>query len=64
MSSRIPHFHDASLFFDDDGKAYIFYGTGQLRELKPDLSDVMPGGVDMKIFEEIKRKMLYWKVVG
>ena len=35
LSSRIPHFHDASLFFDDDGKAYIFYGTGQLRELKP-----------------------------
>lgn len=56
LSSRIPHFHDASLFFDDDGKAYIFYGTGQLRELKPDLSDVMPGGVDMKIFERDKEE--------
>lgn len=43
-------------FFDDDGKAYIFYGTGQLRELKPDLSDVMPGGVDMKIFERDKEE--------
>ena len=56
LSSRIPHFHDTSLFFYDDGKAYIFYGTGQLRELKPDLSDVMPGGVDMKIFERDKEE--------
>ena len=51
LLSRIPHFHDASLFFDDDGRVYVFYGTGQLRELKPDLTDVLPGGVDMKIFE-------------
>lgn len=51
LVSRIPHFHDASLFFDDDGRAYIFYGTGQVRELKPDLTGVQSGGVDMKIFE-------------
>jgi beta-xylosidase len=51
LVSRLPHFHDASLLFDDDGRVYVFYGTGQLRELKPDLSDVQPGGVDMKIFE-------------
>ena len=51
LVSRPPHFHDASLFFDDDGKVYLFYGTGQLRELKPDLTDVQPGGIDMKIFE-------------
>lgn len=51
LVSRLPHFHDASLLFDDDGRVYIYYGTGQLRELKPDLSDVQPGGVDMKIFE-------------
>ena len=51
LVSRTPHFHDASLLFDDDGKVYVFYGTGQLRELKPDLTDVQPGGVDMKIFE-------------
>lgn len=51
LVARIPHFHDASLFFDDDGRAYIFYGTGDLRELKPDLTDVQPGGVNMKIFE-------------
>ncbi len=51
LVSRTPHFHDASLFFDDDGRVYMFYGTGQLRELKPDLSGVQPGGVDMRIFE-------------
>lgn len=51
LHSRLPHFHDASLFFDDDGCVYMFYGTGQLRELKPDLTGVKPGGVDMKIFE-------------
>lgn len=51
LVSRTPHFHDASLLFDDDGRVYMFYGTGQLRELKPDLSDVQPGGVDMRIFE-------------
>lgn len=51
LVSRTPHFHDASLFFDDDGRVYIFYGTGSLRELKSDLSGVQPNGVDMKIFE-------------
>lgn len=56
LVSRIPHFHDASLFFDDDGKAYIFYGTGQVRELKPDLTGVQPDGVDMKIFERDKEE--------
>ena len=29
----------------------MFYGTGRLRELKPDLTGVQPGGVDMQIFE-------------
>jgi len=52
LVSRISkHFHDASLFFDDDGRVYVFYGTGELAELKSDLSDVKPGGVNMKIFE-------------
>lgn len=49
--SRTPHFHDASLFFDEDGRVYVFSGTGSLRELKSDLSDVKPDGVNMKIFE-------------
>ena len=51
LLSRTQHFHDASLFFDDDGKVYLFYGTGQLRQLKSDFSDVESGGIDMKIFE-------------
>lgn len=51
LVSRIPHFHDASLLFDDDGRVYMFYGAGQVRELKPDLTDVMPGGVDARVFE-------------
>ena len=48
---RIPHFHDASLFFDDDGRAYVFYGTGEMKELLPDLSGVKEGGLSGKVFE-------------
>ncbi|MGM9712533.1 MAG: glycoside hydrolase 43 family protein [Prevotella sp.] len=51
LAHRIPHFHDASLFFDDDGRAYIFYGTGEMRELLPDLSGVKPGGRQARVFE-------------
>lgn len=51
LLSRPPHHHDASLFFDDDGRVYLFYGTGRLTELKPDLSDVLPGGTDCRLFE-------------
>lgn len=51
LVSRTPHFHDASLFFDDDGRVFVFSGTGSLRELNPDLSGVKEGGVDMRIFE-------------
>ena len=51
LHARMQHFHDASLFFDDDDRVYVFSGTGSLRELKNDLSDVKPDGVDMKIFE-------------
>ena len=51
LHSRIPHFHDASLFFDDDGRAYVFYGTGEMKELLPDLSGVKEGGLSGKVFE-------------
>lgn len=39
LLSRPPHFHDGSLFFDDDGKAYIFYGNqdGDVVELNSTL---------------------------
>ena len=48
--SRMRHFHDCSLFFDDDGRVYVVYGTGELMELKPDLSDVIEG-THMHIFQ-------------
>jgi beta-xylosidase len=45
-NSFAPALHDHSLFFDDDGKAYMLYGAGNLRlaELNPDLSGLKPGG--------------------
>ena len=43
IHSRMRHFHDCTLFFDDDGRVYVVYGTGELMELKPDLSDVIEG---------------------
>ena len=49
--SRMRHFHDCSLFFDDDGRVYVIYGTGELMELKPDLSDVIEGTY-MHIFQK------------
>ena len=51
LAHRIPHFHDASLFFDDDGRAYVFYGTGEMKELLPALSGVKEGGLSGKVFE-------------
>ena len=41
--SRMRHFHDCSLFFDDDNRVYVIYGTGEMMELKSDLSDVIEG---------------------
>lgn len=39
-----PSYHDHTLFFDDDGKIYLIWGSGQLSivELKEDLSGVKP----------------------
>lgn len=51
LHARTRHFHDADLLFDDDGRVYVFYGTGELTELEPDLSGVKEGGINMKIFE-------------
>ena len=48
--SRMRHFHDCSLFFDDDDRVYVVYGTGELMELKKDLSDVIEGTY-MRIFQ-------------
>ncbi len=37
-----PSYHDHSLFFDDDGKVYLIYGSGQIKlvELQDDLSGI------------------------
>ena len=35
LVSRPPHFHDSSFFIDDDGRVYMFYGTGDAVELNP-----------------------------
>lgn len=51
LVSRTDHFHDASLFFDDDGKVYVFYESGMIRELKSDLSGPKEGGIAQKLFE-------------
>lgn len=50
IHSRLPHFHDASLFFDDDGRVYVCYATGDICELSPDLKSVIPGS-RRKLFE-------------
>lgn len=51
LKTRSNHFHDASLFFDDDGKAYVFHGTGHLSELTDDLSGIKPGGINKIVFQ-------------
>ncbi len=51
LHSRLKHFHDASLFFDDDGRNYVFYGTGELQELNSDLTDIKEDGLNMVLFE-------------
>lgn len=47
---RLPHFHDASLFFDDDGTPYVAYGTGELVELTRNLRAIVPGS-HRRLFE-------------
>lgn len=39
IHSRLRHFHDAPLFFDDDDKAYVAFGTGNMVQLNADLTD-------------------------
>ena len=51
LHSRLPAYHDSSLFFDDDGRVYVFSGSGDITlvELEPDLSAEKPGGVHKKL---------------
>ncbi|MET4105490.1 glycoside hydrolase 43 family protein [Hymenobacter sp. UYP22] len=48
-----PSYHDHSLFFEDDGRAYMVYGAGMLRlvELTADLSGVKPGAREQVLIE-------------
>ena len=50
IHARLRHFHDATLFFDDDGTPYVFYGTGRMCQLNRDLTDVVEGS-DRQYFE-------------
>lgn len=43
IHSRLRHFHDATLFFDDDGTPYVFFGTGEMCQLTRDLKEVVEG---------------------
>jgi len=49
-----PSLHDNSLFFDDDGKAYMLYGSGRimLAELNDDLSGIREGATPQTIIED------------
>lgn len=48
-----PGLHDHSLFFDDDGRAYMLYGNKKLTlvELNDDLSGIKEGGVNQVVIE-------------
>lgn len=49
--ARPPHFHDGSLFFDDDDRVYICCEQGHLVELSPDLQGRKEGGIDTVLFQ-------------
>ena len=51
LHARLPHFHDSSLFFDDDGRAYVFHGTGQLTELNKELTDTLASSINLTVFQ-------------
>ncbi|KAF2515030.1 glycosyl hydrolase 43 family protein [Flavobacterium zhairuonense] len=48
-----PDYHDHSLFFDDDGKAYLVYGSSQIKlvELNDDLTGIKKGVSEKIIIE-------------
>ena len=49
LVSRLPHFHDCSLLFDDDGRTFVIYGTGRMCQLTADLQGVVEGS-DRQLF--------------
>ena len=45
IHSRLRHFHDATLFFYEDGTPYVFFGTGEMCQLTRDLKGVVEGSL-------------------
>ncbi|MBQ3873954.1 MAG: family 43 glycosylhydrolase [Bacteroidaceae bacterium] len=47
LHSRLPAYHDSSLFFDDDDRVYVFSGSGDIHlvELTQDLTAEKVGGI-------------------
>ncbi len=46
-------YHDASLFFDDDGRNYLVYGAGgtiKIKEFNSEMTDFKPGGAEKTLF--------------
>ena len=45
-------FHDMSFLFDDDGRAYLIYGNGDIRivELNENISGLKKGGINQLLF--------------
>ncbi|MFL6628019.1 MAG: glycoside hydrolase 43 family protein [Burkholderiaceae bacterium] len=50
-----PSLGDHSLFFDDDGRVYMVYGSGRISlvELQSDLSGIKPGGVNKVLVDNV-----------
>lgn len=51
LVARPPHMHDGSLFFDEDGKVYMFCENGRLKQLDPQTFEPLKGGIDKQLFE-------------
>lgn len=51
LHSRLPAYHDSSLFFDDDDRVYVFSGSGNISlvELNADLTAEKPGGIRKRL---------------
>ena len=45
IHSRLRHFHAATLFLDEDGTPYVFFGTGEMCQLTRDLKGVVEGSL-------------------
>lgn len=52
LEARPPHMHDASLFFDEDGKRYLFTGSGSCTVVELDEQfNPKPGGLNKKVVD-------------